>query len=345
MSRPGCDPSSEPECDVDPPSGRSPSAAGRSKRPAPNPEAAGAVTEPAVPPTRAEAPVPAWAPGAAAAAGIAARAGATNPLKRPAKNSALREFLTLRRALILPASVGLKSTKSRRSAGLTREDMAELTGVSFKWYTLFESGAAKGVSRKFAERVVTVLGLSPAERHFLLGLMGFADAGTGLAMPPQVPPPLMELVDALEGVAAALVSPLMDTLHANARYRQLFPAPLAGAAHGRNHVWRLFMDPAFRSIWLDWEGAATGMLADFRYTSAALRHTPEFVSLMDALSGNPDFRRTWADEASARIRPLGGRYEVRLPGGERAMLQSTLLQAAAAPGMHLITWARVSSLR
>src|ERR1700712_2976024 len=89
--------------------------------------------------------------------------------------SELKDFLTTRRRQITPESVGRTRTATRRTDGLTREDMAELTGVSFQWYTLCESGAAKGVSRKLAERVAAVLKLSPAERHYLLGVLGFVD--------------------------------------------------------------------------------------------------------------------------------------------------------------------------
>jgi len=270
------------------------------------------------------------------------------PPRKEGRSTALREFLTLRRAQIPPSAVGLKSTKTRRSGGLTREDMAELTGVSFKWYTLFESGAAKGVSRKFAERVVGVLGLNATERHFLLSLMGFADNGVAASLPVQVPPNLVRLVQKTEGVAAALYSPLMDVLEANAAYAAFFPLPPAGGPNptfARNNVWRLFMDPEFRAIWCDWEAVAAGMLADFRYTSAAVRHTAEYGALMEALSQSPDFARIWGADDSARMGDLGGRLEMRLPGGQHVALNMTVLQAAGAAGVYLAALVRESAAR
>jgi transcriptional regulator with XRE-family HTH domain len=98
--------------------------------------------------------------------------------------SDLKHFLSHKRAQIAPATVGLNGGRTRRTAGLTREDMAELTGVSFRWYKQYESGAAKGVSRQFAERVAAVFNLSAAERHYLWALLGFVETASSDTLAP-----------------------------------------------------------------------------------------------------------------------------------------------------------------
>jgi transcriptional regulator with XRE-family HTH domain len=179
--------------------------------------------------------------------------------------SDLKQFLSHKRLQIAPASMGLNGGRKRRTAGLTREDMAELTGVSFRWYTQFESGAAKGVSRKFAERVATVFNLTAAERHYLWTLLGFVDA------PPSDPPKptaaLNRLLHAPHGMAMALYSPLFDVIQANAAYFALFPPAGVDDPFATNKLWRMFLEPGFRDTWVDWELIARRVVVDFRFMS------------------------------------------------------------------------------
>ena len=99
------------------------------------------------------------------------------PSNSPAPREELRAFLKSRRARIQPEEVGVRALGHRRVPGLTREDVAHLAGVSFKWYGRFESGMAAGVSRRFLERISVALRLNNAEKRHLYGLAGFADPG------------------------------------------------------------------------------------------------------------------------------------------------------------------------
>ena len=68
----------------------------------------------------------------------------------------IREFLTTRRARITPEQAGLPAYGGhRRVAGLRREEVALLAGVSVDYYTRLEKGNLTGVSD-------TVLEASPA---------------------------------------------------------------------------------------------------------------------------------------------------------------------------------------
>jgi hypothetical protein len=62
--------------------------------------------------------------------------------------SEIREFLTSRRARITPQEAGLPvfGGTNRRVAGLRREEVAMLAGVSIDYYTRLERGALGGVS-------------------------------------------------------------------------------------------------------------------------------------------------------------------------------------------------------
>ena len=59
----------------------------------------------------------------------------------------IREFLTTRRAKLTPERSGLPTYGvHRRVAGLRREEVALLAGISVEYYTRLERGNARGVS-------------------------------------------------------------------------------------------------------------------------------------------------------------------------------------------------------
>jgi len=57
----------------------------------------------------------------------------------------------------------LPQTSRRRVAGLRREEVAELVGISSDWYRWFESGRPIRVSVKFLAKLSRALRLSPLE--------------------------------------------------------------------------------------------------------------------------------------------------------------------------------------
>lgn len=82
----------------------------------------------------------------------------------------LRAFLFSCRARLSPADVGLPETTRRRVAGLRREEVAELAGVSSEWYRWLESGRPIRVSAPFLARLARALRLSASERSRLYHL-------------------------------------------------------------------------------------------------------------------------------------------------------------------------------
>ncbi|WP_324273157.1 helix-turn-helix transcriptional regulator [Blastococcus brunescens] len=83
----------------------------------------------------------------------------------------IRDFLTSRRARITPEQAGLLPGGGRRRvAGLRREEVAVLAGVSTDWYTRLEKGHISGVSEDVLEAVARALQLDEAERTYLFDL-------------------------------------------------------------------------------------------------------------------------------------------------------------------------------
>ena len=83
----------------------------------------------------------------------------------------IRQFLTSRQAKITPEQAGLPTYGSnRRVAGLRREEVALLAGVSVDYYTRLERGNLGGVSEAVLDALAQALQLDEAERGHLFDL-------------------------------------------------------------------------------------------------------------------------------------------------------------------------------
>jgi transcriptional regulator with XRE-family HTH domain len=84
---------------------------------------------------------------------------------------ALRALLTDARSRLKPHDVGLPAAGFRRVPGLRQAEVAELAGVSTRWYEHFEDGRPdRRFSIGFVERVANALCLSGKERSMLFRL-------------------------------------------------------------------------------------------------------------------------------------------------------------------------------
>src|SRR3954454_7330630 len=91
----------------------------------------------------------------------------------------VRDFLTSRRARITPERAGLPLYgTNRRVAGLRREEVSLLAGVSSDYYTRLERGNLTGVSESVLEALAAALQLDESERTHLFDLARAANSGT-----------------------------------------------------------------------------------------------------------------------------------------------------------------------
>src|ERR1700756_2541162 len=102
----------------------------------------------------------------------------------------LAAFLRSRRERITPEDVGLPSGHRRRTAGLRREEVAQLSGVGVTWYTWLEQGRPIRASVQVLEAVARTLQLDTIERQHLFRLAEMPDTAhpdeSGPVLPPQV---------------------------------------------------------------------------------------------------------------------------------------------------------------
>lgn len=206
----------------------------------------------------------------------------------------LAEFLRVRRAALSPADVGLAPGGRRRTAGLRREEVALLAGVSVSWYTWLEQGRPINVSDDVLDALARTLRLDPVERDYLLALAGHPRRRAIDPVRDRAPDDVQRVVDALDPCPAYALGPRWDFLAWNDAQRRLHPGIETLPAEQRNLVWVMFADEYVRTIVGDWEQEARRVLSQFRAETTPIREDPAVHDLVARLlDASPEFAAWW----------------------------------------------------
>jgi transcriptional regulator with XRE-family HTH domain len=212
----------------------------------------------------------------------------------------LGSYLQARRALITPEQAGIPAGLHRRVAGLRREEVALLAGISPDYYLRLERGRDRNPSEQVLTALARVLQLDDVEHRYLVELAEPRRRARPRRRPETVPARLGSLLTAV-GVPALVEGRAFDVLAAN---------PLAAALNprlrpGENRLRSLLLDPDERGFHTDWEAATAEFVGSFRRSIDDAADDPRVVELVGELS-----------LASARFRTLWARHDVhRLAGG------------------------------
>src|SRR6478752_10585786 len=122
---------------------------------------------------------------------------AARPGSQSGSRSELADLLRSRRDRLTPADVGLPAGTRRRTAGLRREEVAQLAGMSTTYYTFLEQGRDVRPSRQVVTTLAGALRLSSAERAYLFQLAGITLAADDQAQAETVTPVLSAMVGRL----------------------------------------------------------------------------------------------------------------------------------------------------
>ncbi|WP_067900998.1 helix-turn-helix transcriptional regulator [Nocardia vaccinii] len=222
--------------------------------------------------------------------------------QQPGNRGEIRDFLTSRRAKITPARAGLPTSARRRVAGLRREEVAVLAGVSTEWYTRLEKGHIGGMSEDVLDAVARALQLDDDERTYLFDL---ARSSRPESRTPsrrrdvEVPPQVQWLLDSMTMSSAFVRNGRTDVVAGNPLARALY-APMFDSAtidqRGRPNIARyIFLDLGAHDFFVDWDAAGIATAALLRAEAGreprdrALR---ELVGELCTLSS--EFRGLWA---------------------------------------------------
>lgn len=109
--------------------------------------------------------------------GTAVRAPRATDRSGRMDRAALADFLRTRRQGLQPEDVGLPRGRRRRTGGLRREEVAELSSVSTDYYSRIEQRRGPRPSERVLAALAGGLRLSPDERDHLFRLAGYAPRG------------------------------------------------------------------------------------------------------------------------------------------------------------------------
>ncbi|HET9149499.1 MAG TPA: helix-turn-helix transcriptional regulator [Alphaproteobacteria bacterium] len=214
----------------------------------------------------------------------------------------LADFLRAQRERLTPEAFGFVSGR-RRTPGLRREEIAQLSGMSATWYTWIEQGRDVSVSPAALTRLARVLQLSSAERTYLFALAGKADPDA--ARPKEEADVPAALASALAAIAipAYVLDRTWNARAWNARAQRLFIGWLDGerldgrwleerrldGAGDKNLLRYVFLADAARSLIADWEDRARRVIAEFRADAGRHLDDPEVRALIEEMSGKSAF--------------------------------------------------------
>jgi len=214
----------------------------------------------------------------------------------------VRDFLISRRARIRPEQAGLPAYGgNRRVAGLRREEVALLAGVSVDYYTRLERGNLTGASESVLEGLARALQLDDAERRHLFDLARTANTSRGLLAgrrrqaPQRVRPGLQRLLDAITDAPAWIRNGRSDLLAANRLGRALYSPIFADPVRPANTARFAFLSPHAADFYRDWDGIASDMVAVLRAEAGRNPYDRGLSDLVGELSTrSAEFRARWA---------------------------------------------------
>jgi transcriptional regulator with XRE-family HTH domain len=207
----------------------------------------------------------------------------------------LAEFLKTRRTRVRPEDLGLEPGPRRRVAGLRREELALLAGVSTDYYQRMEQGRDVRPSAQVLDSIARALRFTPEESRHLYNLAAAASAPARQPRygPEVVPPTTVRLLAAMSA-PALVVGRLLDLLAWN---------PLAGALLGgftrlpvseRNLLF-LFLDPQADQACPDRRATVAELTAMLRAQVAAEPGHPRAAELIAGLTASSaEFTQLWA---------------------------------------------------
>ncbi|WP_354640337.1 helix-turn-helix transcriptional regulator [Kitasatospora camelliae] len=252
----------------------------------------------------------------------------------------LAGFLRACRARVRPEDVGLPPGPRRRTPGLRREEVAQLSGVGVTWYTWLEQGRPINASEQVLAAVARALRLDGAERDHLFRLAGLsaAPAGRSDASGPQLDPTTQVILDALVPLPAAVCNGRYDVLAHNGAYGTLFPGAVRPGPGGRrNSMWCAFTVPDCCNPFLNRDEELPRMVGVLR--GAYGRHVgePAWEEYIRELAGaSPRFAELWARQEVSPPRTSLKVFRHEAVGEMR--FQATRLTIPAAPECHVVVY-------
>ena len=196
---------------------------------------------------------------------------------------------------VTPEAVGVPSGGRRRAAGLRREELARLAGISVDYLTRLEQGRAVSPSEQVVEALARALRLPDVERDHLFGLAGLAAPGPGMVSM-RITPSVQRLLDRLGHTPVCVNDAAWNLIDANVPYDALMGETTSLRGNARNGVWRNLVGSGGRAVHTAAEKAAfeEGLVASLRHTADRYPTDRRLHALIgDLRAASPRFVDLW----------------------------------------------------
>jgi transcriptional regulator with XRE-family HTH domain len=194
-----------------------------------------------------------------------------------------------------PETAGVPVGGRRRAAGLRREELAGLAGISVDYLTRLEQGRATSPSSQVVEALARALRLSGTERELLFRLAGQAAPGRDVVAA-RITPSVQRLLDRLAHTPVAVYDAAWNLIVANQPYDALMGETTSWRGIERNGVWRNLVGPGNRTVHMREEQARfeSLLVADLRMTAARYPADRKLKRLIAELTTHsPRFAELW----------------------------------------------------
>ncbi|MEU1134313.1 helix-turn-helix transcriptional regulator [Streptomyces sp. NPDC005900] len=220
----------------------------------------------------------------------------------------LAAFLRSRRERVTPEQAGLPRGPRRRTPGLRREEVAQLSSVGVTWYTWLEQARPITVSAQVLDAVARALLMDPGERAHLFALAGAVDPRPEAGRP-ALSAPVRRLMHRIAPYPATVQNGRYDVLAHNRSWTHVFGDFDAMEPRDRNCLWLLATSRRWRETCLDRDEMLRDLTAKFRASMTEHGAEPGWKELRDRLlAQSAEFRELWERHEVATMVPHVKRY-------------------------------------
>ncbi|MFI0163886.1 helix-turn-helix transcriptional regulator [Streptomyces sp. NPDC017095] len=200
-----------------------------------------------------------------------------------------------------PSAAGLPAARSRRTAGLRREELADLAGISVDYVVRLEQGRAATPSASVVASLARALQLSTAERDHFYRLAQLVPPADG-TIADHLPPGLQRVLARLGDVAVAVFAADWQLVWWNSGWAGLLGDPSASPPRLRNFARDRFPVDAGTTRLALWPVAETdrdatdaAVVSDLRRATGRFPQDGRLAALITELNaGNRRFAELWA---------------------------------------------------
>jgi transcriptional regulator with XRE-family HTH domain len=220
----------------------------------------------------------------------------------PADADTLADLLRAWRGRLLPEDVGMESYGRRRTAGLRREELAQLAGVSVDYVMRLEQGRSRTPSAQIVASLSRALQLDRTETDLFYRAAGLAAPGAG-AVSRHIPPGVQRMLVRMSDLPLAVFAADWTLLHSNPLWQMLFGSPSVLSAPGQNLIVQTFIDDSIADIATAHGGPDAferALVADLRRTAATVSGDVRLQAFIAQIrERSPRFEALWNEGRAA----------------------------------------------